>query len=280
MIPPVRRATLLALLTAAPGVAEPLPALLDAVARNARFPAPARADVRLERQRDGASSVMQVVMVGNGRTLYVETRDGTRALVRPSKIVVRTGARITRSAPGARLADSDLLLEDLAVFTPGLLKVPQVSDEGPTGVVVTGAPGRPSAWALLVLTIDPADHTIVRTKYYERSINNLAAFRRDDAFQGVDGHQRPGRIAIDGTVDRTSTRAELAWRPAPDTPRSLFTLAGLRTASPITWEPAHAALPGGPIVRSTRSAAASCSSRSRTTRGSTPGGTRSRIRRV
>ncbi|HXJ36738.1 MAG TPA: hypothetical protein VMS22_22105 [Candidatus Eisenbacteria bacterium] len=235
MTPRARIAALIALVAATPVRAEPLPVLLDLVARNARFPSPARADVRLERQDRGATTVVQVVMLGSGRTIYVETRDGTRALVRPGKVILRTGARVARSAPGARLAGSDVLFEDLAVFTPGLLKIPQVSDEGPTGTVVTGAPGLPSAWALIVLTIDPADHTILRTKYYERSISNLAAFGRNEDFQSVDGHQRPGRTTVEGTLDRTTTRLDLTWRSDPDIPHAVFTPAGLRGASTITW---------------------------------------------
>ncbi len=230
-----RTASLIALFAATSVHAEPLPVLLDLVARNARFPSPARADVKLERQDRGATTVVRAVMLGSGRTIYVETRDGTRALVRPGKVILRTGTRVARAAPDARLAGSDVLLEDLAVFTPGLLKIPQVSDEGPTGIVVTGAPGMPSARALIVLTIDPNDHTIVRTKYYERSISNLAAFGRNEDFQSVDGHQRPGRMTVEGTLDRTTTRLDFTWRPAPDTPRAVFTPAGLLAASTITW---------------------------------------------
>lgn len=213
----------------------PLPELLGATARNARFPGPTRADVGITRAAGGQTTVGQAVMIGNGRTIYVETRDGARALVRPGKIVVRTGVRIARAAPGMRLAGSDVLLEDLVVFTPHLLKVPQISDEQTTGIVLTGAPNPPSTRALLVLTIDPATFAVTRTKYYEGSISDLAAYRRNERFVDVEGHQRPTRVVVDRSGDRTSTQMTLAWRPVPETPRSLFGLSGLRATSPIVW---------------------------------------------
>src|SRR5687767_3164383 len=102
--------------------------ILDAIARNARFPAPARADVRIEHRRDEVKTDGAGVILGRGHTLYVETRDGTRALVRPSKIVVRQDdrgrGRVARAAPGARLGKTDILLEDLIPVTRRLLKVP------------------------------------------------------------------------------------------------------------------------------------------------------------
>jgi hypothetical protein len=222
-------------LAATPARAEPLRALLDAVAANARFPSPTAADVRLERRRGETASNGRAVIVGNGRTIYVETPDGTRALVRSNKILVRAGTRIVRSPVGARLAGTDVLLEDLAVFSPSLMKVPQVSDEGPTGVVVTGAPAGPSARALIVLTIDPATHAIARAKYFERSISDLAAYRRDETFQTIDAHVRPTLIVVERPNDGTSTRLELGWRAAPELPRALFTPAGLRDPSPLRW---------------------------------------------
>jgi len=38
---------------------------------------------------------------------------------------------------------TDVLLEDLMPLTPSYFRLPQVSDEGPTGTVVTGAPAGP-----------------------------------------------------------------------------------------------------------------------------------------
>src|SRR5262245_5948589 len=220
---------------AASARAMPLSELLDATSRNARFPGPTRADLGIERKSGGQTMVAQAVMIGNGRTIYVETRDGARALVRPGKILVRTGAHVTRAAPRTRLAGSDLLLEDFVVFTPRLLKLPQISDEQTTGIVLTGAPNPPSTRALLVLTIDPATFAVTRTKYYEGSISDLAAYRRDEEFVDVEGHTRPTRILVDRSGDRTSTQVTVGWRPAPDTPRSLFSLSGLRAPSPIAW---------------------------------------------
>ena len=222
-------------ITTSTATGAPLPELLGSVAANARFPAPTRADVRLERRQDDKTTSGTAVFLGRGQTLYVETRAGTRALIRPSKIVVRSRTRAVRAAPGTRLDGTDVLLEDLVPVTRSLLKVPQVSDDGPTGTVVTGAPAFPSIRALIVLTIDPDDRVVTRVKYYEKSISDLASFRRDEEFTRVDGHVRPGRITVDRQRDGASTRLDLAWRPAPDTAPAVFTVRGLRSPSPIAW---------------------------------------------
>jgi hypothetical protein len=228
-------ALLAGLVLAPPAAADSVSEILSPIAANARFPAPTRADVRIERRRDAAKADGAAVLLGRGRTLYVETRDGTRALVRPSKIVVRHDARVVRAAPGTRLGATDVLLEDLIPVTRWLFKVPQVSDQGPTGTVLTGAPAFPSPRALIVLTIDPDTHALTRAKYYEKSVTDLAAFRRDEAFTSVDGHARPTRITVERARDGTSTRLELSWRPAPETPRETFAPRGLRAASSIVW---------------------------------------------
>jgi hypothetical protein len=116
-----------------------------------------------------------------------------------------------------------------------MLRVPQVSDQGPTGTVVTGAPAFPSARVLVVLTIDPETGAVTRAKYYEKSISDLAAFRRNEELVDVGGHRRPTRITVDRQREGATTRLDLAWRAAPETPRTLFGLAGLRGASPIAW---------------------------------------------
>jgi len=209
--------------------------LLAATSAAARFPTPARADVTIERKQDDKPTAGAAVFLGLHHTLYVETRDGTRALIRPSKILVRTKHGVKRAAPGTPLGATDVLLEDLIPIGPGLLKVPQMSDQGPTGSVLTGAPAFPSTRVLIVLTIDPDDNVLTRGKYYEKSISDLAAFRRDEEFTRIDDRARPTRITVDRGRDGTSTRLDLAWRAAPETSREIFTPRGLRGASPIVW---------------------------------------------
>ena len=230
---PTTLALLVSALGAAPAPAIPVATLLARVAANARFPAPAHASVTIERRDGHGRHDSSAVLIGYGHTLYVETEDGVRALVRPSKIVVRAGRRVVRAQPGARLGTTNILLEDLVPPGPWLLKVPQVSDEGPTGTVVTGAPAIASSRMLVVLTIDPESAAVTRIKYYEKSISDLAAFRRDENFVDIDGHARPSRITVDRTRDETSTALGLLWRSAPQTPHAVFTLAGLRGPSLI-----------------------------------------------
>ena len=130
---------------------------------------------------------------------------------------------------------SDLLLADLGVFTAASLKVPQISDDGPAGLVVTAAPSGPSAYALLVHTIDRDRHAIVRTLYYRDLINNLSKTRRAAGWTQVAGSWRPGEITVENVRQATRTHLVLAWHEAPDAPASLFEPAGLEKASGLTW---------------------------------------------
>jgi hypothetical protein len=214
---------------------ESIEALLAAVTAAQRFPIQARADVQLERVDGEQTTTSDVVLAGRGHTLYVETRDGLRALVRPSKQLVLEDGRIVRAGLDTPVGQSDLMLEDLVPVTLALFRVPQMSDDGPTGTVVTGAPTGRTGRALLVLTIDPVTHTVARAKIYERSVSELAAFRRDDEFVEVAGRPRPTRIVLERIRERTTTRGTLAWRPAPELPQSLWTPAGLLAPSPIRW---------------------------------------------
>jgi len=231
----IKSIALLTLIVAASraGAAD-LPALLTAVAANARFDAPARADVRIECSEPCPRAGTQAVFLGRGDALYVETKNGLRALVRPGQVFVAEDGKATEAAAGRTFADTELLLEDLAVFTPASLKVPQVSDDSPAGIVVTSAPGERSAYALLVHTIDPADKVIVRSNYYRDSVSNLVKIRHDSAAVKVGGHPRPGEITVEKIRGPTTT-LKLAWRDAPEAPATLFEPAGLATPSGLAW---------------------------------------------
>jgi hypothetical protein len=189
--------------------------------------------VRIE--RDGAPP-LEAVLLERGRRRYLETRTGTRALLSPGKVVVARGSRVDRANPGAALDGGDVLLEDLAPVGSRALDVPQVSDAGASGVVITGGPRPPTAYALLVYTIDPERHVVVKTKYYRDVINNLVKMSRVDAFTEIGGRWRPTAVTVEtfGPAPRT-TRLALRWREAPDVPTAVFTPAGLRAPSPVAW---------------------------------------------
>jgi hypothetical protein len=228
---PVRRAlavALVVLLVPAYAAAVPIAEVLGAVALNGRFPAAARADLRIERREGETTRSTRGVLAGLGRVVYVELEGGTRALIRPGKIAIAGPGAPRRAEPGAPLAGTDLLLEDLAPFTLRCLATPQISDEGPMGTVVTGAPVPPSAYVLLVLTIEEERGTIAKTQYYRDAISELAKIRRDGGFMQVDGHWRPTEVTVESFRDKTATRLTLTWRPAPAIPPARFTPAGLR----------------------------------------------------
>jgi len=225
---------LLAPLAAATRVpAESMPELLGAVATNARFAAPARADVRIECGCKATGT--PAIFLGRGDALYVEVKGGQRALIRPGRILVAQDAKASEVAPGQTFADTDVLLEDLAVLTPGALKQPQISDDGPAGVVVTAAPAGRSSYALLVNTIDRERHVIVRTLYYSDLINNLTKTRRDTAFARLGASWRPGEITVESVRQATKTHLTLSWHEAPEVAEALFEPAGLERPSGLGW---------------------------------------------
>jgi len=215
--------------------AESLPELLQAVATNARFAAAARADVRIECGGGCRAGGTPAIFLGRGDALYIEVKGGQRALVRPGRILVAQGGKASEAPPGQTLADTDVVLEDLAVFAPSALAQPQISDDGPAGVVVTAAPAGRSSYALLVNTIDRERHLIIRTLYYRDLINNLTKTRRDAAFARVGTSWRPGEITVESVRQATTTHLTLTWREAPDVPDALFEPAGLAEPSGLGW---------------------------------------------
>jgi len=215
--------------------AQTLAALLDGVADNARFATPARADVRITCGEGCTAAGRPAILLGRGDAIYLEVHDGVRALVRPGHVLVARDGRAVPAAVGESLAGSDVLLGDLAVFTPAALKVPQISDDGPAGVVVTAAPAGPSPYALLVHTIARDHRTIVRTLYYSEHVNELAKTRRDGGFVEIAGRWRPGDVTVGSVRAGTTTHLALSWKEAPDVPAVLFEPAGLERPSGLAW---------------------------------------------
>jgi hypothetical protein len=203
------------------------------VAENARAPAALRADVRIE--APGGAPPERVIVLDRGAARYVEHENGTRALLASGRrLVVRSG-RATEAAGDAPLGDTGLVLDDLLPFRADSLEVPQISDDGPAGVVVTGAPAGPSPWTLLVHTIDRERHAIVKTLSYRDTISNLARIRRGTGWVRVEGRWRPTVLVVESVRDARTTRCELGWRPAPDTPPTLFEPAGLERPSGLSF---------------------------------------------
>lgn len=188
--------------------------LLAAAAHAAAAPTPVRAALTIT--RDGASDAG--VVLQRGRVRYVETKSGTRALVKPGKVVVRDGTRLREAAPDAALDGSNVLLSDLAVVSPSTRRTPQISDTGPMGTVLTWAPPQPSPYALVVETYDPTRAVVTRTKYYEESISNLVKMRRDAGYTSVGGRPKPGEIVMDTVRPTSTTTLALEWSEAPETP--------------------------------------------------------------
>lgn len=229
MIPPMprhqhssRRPGLLALalagaLVAASSVAPPpvraaqADDLLAAAARASSAPAPVRADLTIS--RDGAADTG--VVLQRGRTRYIETKAGTRALVKPGKAVVVSGGRLRAAPPDATLDGSNVLLSDLAAVSPTTRRTPQISDTGPMGTVLTWAPPPPSPYVLVVETFEPTAAVVTRAKYYEGTISNLVKMRRDGGHAEVAGRPKPAEIVMDTVRPTSTTTLAFTWSPAP-----------------------------------------------------------------
>jgi hypothetical protein len=231
--PLLSRTLLLLVLSASVVRAESLADLLAGVAENARFTSTARADVDIECV--SGCRPARAVLLGRGDALYVETKAGLRALVRPGGVSTTGDGPQGPAAGDPRLEDTVVLLQDLEVFVASSLKTPLISDDGPTGVVVTGAPATSSPYSLLVYTIDRERRVVVKTQYYRGAINNLVKIRRDGGWVNVDGHWRPSEVTVESIVDGAQTRLRLAWRGAPDAPAALFEPAGLQKPSNLSW---------------------------------------------
>jgi hypothetical protein len=168
--------------------------------------------------------------------VYVEVEGGLRALVRPKEVLVAEGGRVAPAETGTRLGDTGLLLADLAVFDRSTLRTPQISDVQPNEVVVTAHPAGASAYVLVVHTIEPVLDRIVKTLYYQGSVNTLGKMRRDSAFTPVADVPYPGDIRVEEMRTATTTKVQLAWREAPDAPAALFEAAGLEKPSGLRFQ--------------------------------------------
>src|SRR2546426_12363358 len=100
--------------------AESLAELLGGVAANARFDVPARADVRITR----GTATGRAAMLGRGRVVYFEVRDGVRALIHPGKALVQSGGRAAPAGMGLALPAPRPPPEGLAVVGASMLRAP------------------------------------------------------------------------------------------------------------------------------------------------------------
>ena len=158
----------------------------------------------------------------------LELPDGTRVLARRAKAITWGKGRLRRLDPGTRPAGLPLAVEDIVPFDASRLRMPQISDESPAGVVVTAAPSRRSNHVLLVFTIDPERNLVTKTQFYRDTINNMVALRRDADFVTVGERPRARATTIEDVVDNATTHWSFAWREAPELSANTFTPAGLR----------------------------------------------------
>ena len=214
---------------ARPAPAVDLPALLRAVERTATFDVPATADVRIE---PGAPNPLR--LAGRGHVVRLEVAGDWRAVVKTSKTVVLAMGRAARESAEATLPGSALLVADFAPFTAGMLRVPLISDEGPTGVVVNGEPRPPSPYTLLVYTIDPERFVARAAKYYRWEINNLVQMTRIREWDTVGTHPRPKVVDVQDTASGKTTTLTFAWRLRPDLAATLFLPSGLGSPLPAS----------------------------------------------
>jgi hypothetical protein len=206
--------------------------LLERVGAAATSPVTLRAEGQLERTD---AEPLPIVLLTRDDAVYVEARDGVRILVKQGKAVAETKGDVREIPTSTALAASDILLEDLAPVSATRFEVPQVSDESPDAVVITGAPRSPSAYVLLVMTVEPERAVVERTKYYRETVTNLVKMRRDSEFALVGGRWRPGRIVVEQFRPPRTTRLTLTWKEAPEIGPEAFQPSAMEKPSPIRW---------------------------------------------
>ena len=209
-----------------PASAADLSALLRAVERNAAFDVPATADVRVE--TPGAPATASTLrLAGRGHVVRLDAGDDWRALVKASKVLVAAAGQPPRENVEATLPGSPQLVADFAPFMAAMLRVPQISDDGPLGVVVTGEPRPPSPYVLLVYTIDRERSVTSAAKYYRWEINNLVQMSRVREWETVGEHVRPKVIDVQDTGSGKTTTLTFTWQLRPELPAMLFVPGGL-----------------------------------------------------
>ena len=223
---------LLALGMVSNAMAGPLVPLLAAVSRNARCSSPVRADLTMVR----GDRTTTAVLLGMGRSWYLETSSGFRALSHPHKQIVGSKGHPVRAGVRTIIPNTDWLLEEIS-FDGAQLAFPQINDDGPEGVVVSGEAVDKSLYVLLVRTIDPNRNVIINARYFKDDIATMMKNRDDDDFVQVDGHLRPQRVKIEDYVEHSITKITLTWHALPELPRALFTPAGLTRPSGLTLPP-------------------------------------------
>lgn len=217
---------LLLLVAAAPARGADVDVLLAAVAERARFDEPAVATGTLVHRTGDGETRVELQIAGRGPTLRVDA--GTdRALVRRGKALVRRDGAPPALGVDVAIAGSNVRFGDLAAVVPALFENPQIVDEGLAGTVVADAPAGALAYALLVVTIDPARALVTQVKYYEHTVNNLVKRDARADFVDVAGRLRPGRITTWDVQGGQTSEIVLAWRAAPALGRAPFTPAGL-----------------------------------------------------
>jgi hypothetical protein len=226
---------------ARPAAAADLPALLLAVEANAAFDVPAMAEVQLT--TPGAPAPVAVRLYGRGRVVRLETTSGWRALVKASKVVAAAPGKAPRAKTEEPLPGSPLLVADFAPFVAGALRVPQISDDGPLGVVVTGEPRPPSPYVLMVYTIQ-RDHPVVSAaKYYRWEINNLVQMTRVRQWAQLGDRRRPQLVDVQDLAGGKTTTLTFAWQARPELPAALFVPSGLAIPVPPVSGSAPSAAP-------------------------------------
>jgi hypothetical protein len=221
------------LLTGARAHAADLAALLLAVEANDRFDVPAMAELRIDAPGTPTPAT-SLSLYGRRGVVRLETANGWRALAKASKLVMAAAGQSPRLAREGGVPGSVLFVADFAPFAATALRIPQISDDGPLGVVVTGEPRPPSPYVLAVRTIAQDRPVVTAAKDYRWEINHLVKMSRVREWTNLDGHVRPRVVEVQDIASGKTTTLTFTWRPRPDLPAALFTPRGLAAPVPAS----------------------------------------------
>lgn len=195
---------------------------------------------------DGTHRDQILIIHREGNDLYIETKDGTKAVLLQggsnASIAMPQAKDASPFAPDAPLAGSEFTREDLQPFAAGRYKTPRIVDQGPQQVQVALFPLQ-SQYSMVVITFDREKKVPVKTMYYQQTLNNLVKMRRDSDHVLVGRRWLPTHVTMEHFALRNTSTLDLQWSQVPNVAPELFQSAFLTHPSNLTWPPAPTPAP-------------------------------------
>lgn len=209
-----------------------------------------RADITIEVDGPKEKRVTQAIAFfapGKDARWYLQLREpALEALVLGAerKVMQRTGRSVETLAIGSPVDGLGFAYEDLSRFMASDFKMWQITDDGPTAVLVGGHPTVESAYVYRAYQIEKERTVPLRVQFYAKTLNNLVKLRADDGHVLVGSKWLPTSIEIQDYPAATTTRMTLRWSQAATIAPELMAPASFAAAPALPWtSPTPAASP-------------------------------------